>query len=257
MVLSGSGRFVHPFFDSHDGSPFREKSKREKEGQIMTRRELEALGFTVKKNGRIDFKEPPKGKIFVPIPTNEEDIRNRHIDRSFIVNNRFSATKVPCIMELADETEAEGAKAYVADLKAEYKKQERGARCRLISPRSGREIMCPESISCYNGDCPKKLGAQVWTIIPASLEDMAETIKNSVYDDDPTANEAMVNVMWKQFKQELYVEKPDWVKILELDEYGYSTVEILEMLNRKRSDTSWYSNQWKAIRKRWTEYYNG
>ena len=33
MVLSGSGRFVPLFFstDGHDGSPFREKSKREKE----------------------------------------------------------------------------------------------------------------------------------------------------------------------------------------------------------------------------------
>ena len=33
MVLSGSGRFVHPFStDGHDGSPFRNKPKREKEG---------------------------------------------------------------------------------------------------------------------------------------------------------------------------------------------------------------------------------
>ena len=31
MALSGSGRFVQPFFtDSHDCSPFRDKSKREK-----------------------------------------------------------------------------------------------------------------------------------------------------------------------------------------------------------------------------------
>ena len=222
----------------------------------MTRRQLEELGFTVKENGRIDFKKPPVGKIFVPLPMNEEDIRERHIDRSYVVNNRFSATKVLCVMELADESEAEGAKAYIADMKAEYKKKEREARCRLISPRSGREIMCPESISCYSEDCPKKMGVQVWTNTPASLEDMAETVKNSVYDDDPTANEAMVNVMWEQFKEKLYAEKPDWVRILEMDEYGYSTIEILETLNRKRSDTSWYSYQWKAIRKRWTEYYN-
>ena len=222
----------------------------------MDRRQLEERGFTVKKNGRIDFKEPPKGKIFVPLPTDEEDIRDRHIDRSFVVNNRFSATKVPCVMVLADEIEAEGAKAYVADMKAEYKEKEREARCRFIRPRSGREIMCPESISCYSGDCPKKLGLQVWTNTPASLDNMAETVKNSVYDDDPTANEAMVNVMWERFKEKLYTEKPDWVRILEMDEYGYSTVEILEMLNRKRSDTSWYSYQWRAIRKRWTEYYN-
>lgn len=221
----------------------------------MDRRQLEERGFTVKKNGRIDFKEPPKGKIFVPIPTNEEDIRNRGIDRSFVVNNKFSATRVPCVMVMADEAESEGAKAYVADLKAEYKKQERSTRCRFISPRSGREIMCPESISCYGEDCPKKMGIQVWTIIPASMDDMAETVKNSVYDDDPTANEAMVNVMWERFKEKLYEEKPDWLRILEMDEYGYSTIEILEKLNRKKTDASWYSNQWKAIRKRWTEYY--
>lgn len=222
----------------------------------MTRRQLEEQGFTVKANGRIDFKKPPVGKIFVPLPTDEEDIRDRHIDRCFVVNNRFSATKVPCVMELADESEAEGAKAYIADMKAEYKKKEREARCRLISSRSGKEIMCPESISCYSEDCPKKMGVQVWTNTPASLEDMAETVKNSVYDDDPTANEAMVNVMWERFKEKLYDEKAVWVKILEMDECGYSTGEILEALNRKKTDASWYSNQWKAIRKRWIDYYN-
>ena len=120
----------------------------------MTRRQLEELGFTVKANGRIDFNKPPKGKIFVPVPTDEEDIRDRNIDRSFVVHNRFSATKVPCIMELADESEAECVKAYIADMKAECRKKEREARCRLISPRSGREIMCPESVSCYSEDCP-------------------------------------------------------------------------------------------------------
>lgn len=222
----------------------------------MTRRQLEEQGFTVKENGRIDFKKSPIGKIFVPLPMNEEDIRDRHIDRSFVVYNRFSATRVQCIMELADESESEGARAYIADMKAKYKKKEREARCRLISPRSDREIMCPESVSCYSEDCPKKMGVQVWTNTPTSLEDMAGTVKNSVYDDDPTANEAMVNVMWEQFKEKLYKEKPDWVRILEMDEYGYSTIEILEMLNRKKSDRSWYSYQWNAIRKRWSDYYN-
>lgn len=222
----------------------------------MTRRQLTELGFTVKENGRIDFKKPPMGKIFVPLPTDEEDIRNRHIDRSFIVNNRFSATKVPCIMELADESEKEGAKAYIADMKAEFKKKERDVRCRLISPRSEREIMCPESISCYSENCPKKMGVQVWTNTPASLEDMAETVKNSVYDNDPTANEAIINVMWEKFKERLYVEKAEWVMILEMDECGYSTGEILKALNRKKTDTSWYSYQWKAIRKNWSDFYN-
>ena len=40
----------------------------------MAQTELEKLGITVKKNGKIDFDKPPKGKIYVPFLTSEEDM---------------------------------------------------------------------------------------------------------------------------------------------------------------------------------------
>lgn len=220
----------------------------------MARTKLENLGFTVKENGRIDFDKPPKGKIFVPVPTSEEDIRDREIDRSFVAWHTFSATTMLCVMELVDDSEAEKAKAYVAGIKADCKKEERERRCRIINPKTGRKIMCPESISCYSDECPKKKGLQVWTNAMASLDGLAETVRDSVYDEDPVANGAISGCMWESFKKRLREENEDLVRIIEWDETGFTGKEILRKLNRKETDTSWYAYQWKRIRKRWEEY---
>ena len=222
----------------------------------MAQAELEKLGITVKKNGKIDFDKPPKGKIFVPFLTSEEDIRDRHIDRRFIVWHTFSATTKLCVMELVDVADEEKAKSYVAAIKADCKKEERKGRCRFINPKTGRGIVCPESISCYSDDCLKKKGMQVWTNAAVSLDGLAEIVRSTVYDEDPTANEAMVRVMWESFKGRLRMENEDLVKIIDWDEYGYTSKEILRKLRRKETDASWYSYQWKRIRNRWEEYYN-
>ena len=103
----------------------------------MTRKELEKLGFTVKDDGKIDFNNPPEGKMFVPIPTSEEDIKLRKIDRRFVTMHRFSATTTLAVMELIDEEEADKAKAYTAEIKCEYKREERKRRCKIISTITG------------------------------------------------------------------------------------------------------------------------
>ena len=119
---------------------------------MMARKELENLGFTIKDNGKVDFKNPPNGKKFVPIPTDEEDIKLRGIDRRFVTMHRFSATPVLVVMELIDDEENAGTKAYLTAKNTEYKEYERENRCTIRSPRTGREIRCPESISCYSNE---------------------------------------------------------------------------------------------------------
>lgn len=223
----------------------------------MTRKELEELGFTVKENGRIDFGKPPKGKMFMPVPTDEDDIRMRGIDRRFVTMHRFSATTMQVVMELVDEESYERARDFIAGVKAECKEKERRNRCKIISPKTGKEISCPECISCYSDECPVRRGMEVRTDKFSSLDDMAELVKSSVCTLDPTADEAVANADWNRFKEKLRSEEPVLVKIIEWDEYGYDRDEILVKLDRKKSEKSWYYYQWKRIRDRWEKYYNG
>lgn len=225
----------------------------------LTWNELKDLGFTVTKDKRtgakrIDFKAPPKGKKFVPLETNQEDIKLRELDRRFVTMHRFSATSKLVVMDLVDEQDAEVADAYVACIKDECKSMERKNRCKIRSPKTGKEIYCPESVSCYSSSCPMKQGKSVEKDIPASLEMMAETVKSSIYSDNPTADAAITDEMWDCFKKVLRKESFVLADIVEWDEYGYNRDEILRKMKRKDTDKSWYYYQWKRIRTRWIEY---
>lgn len=222
----------------------------------MTQTKLEKLGFTIKANGRIDFSNPPEGKRFVPVPTDEEDIKLRGIDRRFVTKyNKFSGTSMLVVMELIDEKEYESARAYIAEIKAECKKRERKNRCRIRSPKTGKEICCPECISCYSDECPLKKGMVTSTDRDASLDDMAETVRSSICSMDPTAEEAVCNADWGHFKEKLRGEEPVLADIIEWNEYGYNREEILKKLGKRESEKSWYYYQWKRIRDRWEKYY--
>ena len=220
----------------------------------MARKELENLGFTIKDNGKVDFKNPPKGKKFVPIPTDEEDIKLRGIDRRFVTMHRFSSTTTLTVMELIDEEEADKAKAYTAEIKCECKREERKRRCKIISTITGQVRLCPDYISCYGDECPKKLGLVVEEGGPASFEELSEYVKSSIYTDDPTADEAVANVMWESFKRKLGTEKETFVKLIELSEQGYVAKEVMERLGRSKT---WYYESWKEIYKLWIKYNKG
>lgn len=216
----------------------------------MAQTKIGGLVFTLKKNGRIDFSQPPKGKRFVPVPTDEEYIKLKEIDRRFVTTHKFSATTMLVVMELVDEEKTPGADAYIADIKAECQREERKNRCKIRSPKTGKEIYCPASISCYSDDCPRKLGLVTTTDTPECLDDMAETIKGHASVED----EVITRVMWEGFKKLLRKEVPVLAKILDWDEYGYTAKEIMTKLGRKEDETSWYYYQWKRIRNRWKEY---
>lgn len=226
----------------------------------LTWEELEEKGFKVitdKKTGkkRIDFDAPPAGKKFTPLKTNEDDIKTREIDRRFVTWHMFSGTTKRVVMEVIDAKDAPAADASVADLKAYYKKQERKRRHRIINPKTGRRIMCPEGIRCFSEKCPIMLGMQVAEDTDLSLDDdRSEIVKTYIYADDPTADTAIMNMMWDGFKDELRKKTPHLTKIIEWEECGYSYEEILVKLKKRKDQTSWYHYQWKRIRKLWKEY---
>ena len=220
----------------------------------MARKELENLGFTIKDNGKVDFTKPPKGKKFVPIPTDEEDIKLRGIDRRFVTMHRFSATPILVVMELIDDEETDKAKVYTAEMKYECKREERKRRCKIISAITGQVRLCPDCISCYSDECPKKHGMAVEEGGPAPFEELAEFVKSSVYTDDPTSDEAIVNVMWDSFKRNLKTKDELFVKLIELNEQGFAAKEIMEQLGISKT---WYYDSWKEIHKRWINYNKG
>ena len=89
---------------------------------------------------------------------------------------------------------------------------------------------------------------------PAPFEELAEFVKSAVYTDAPTADEALVNVMWDKFKGKLRSEKAVLADIVELNEQGYETAENMTKL---RGSKTWYYDSWKIIREWWERYYKG
>jgi hypothetical protein len=83
---------------------------------------------------------------------------------------------------------------------------------------------------------------------------LSEYVKSSIYTDDPTADEAVANVMWESFKRKLGTEKETFVKLIELSEQGYVAKEVMERLGRSKT---WYYESWKEIYKLWIKYNKG
>lgn len=221
----------------------------------MTRKELEALGFTVKENGRIDFAKPPKGKLFVPVPTDEDDIRDSQISRDFITYHKFSATTMQVKMMVVDESEAEKAKAYVAAIKSKCKKDERKKRCRITSPKTGKKIMCPECISCYSDECPKKKGQKVYEESDVvSLDFMSEKEMYQAFPEDPAYGSVEAEMDKEIFRKKLKKDNPKLARVLQMLEEGRTRDDILEAFQKRKDQTSWFYSQTKSIEKLWQEF---
>lgn len=199
---------------------------------------------------KIDFNNPPKGKVYIPIPTDEEDIRRSGIDRKYVVRRKFSATTILCKMVLIDEEAAPIGESYIADIKADCQKEERKGRCKITSPKTGKEIYCP--YSCYSDECPMKKRQNVKTDNELSVEDLQE---NEGFDAlggfDFTSNTALEHLMKEEFIRILKKADPVLAEVFTMHDYGYEADEIREMLHMEKST---YYYQWKRIRDRWKQY---
>ena len=203
------------------------------------------------KTNKIDFSNPPAGKVYVPIPTDEDDIRRCGIDKRFIVKHKFSATTMLCKMVLIDKCDVPAVDAYIADIKAECKKNERKNRCKIKSPKTGKAIYCPESISCYSEDCPLKKRELVDTDSDRSIEELFENSGFEIGGIDFTSSTAQSNLEREEFICILKKADPVLADIYEMRDYGYEPEEIMEKHNLAKST---YYYQLKRIRDRWEEY---
>ena len=68
---------------------------------------------------------------------------------------------------------------------------------------------------------------------------------------DPTADEAIVNIMWDEFKRKLGKEEKSFLNLIELNEQGYDAKEIMKRLGRSKT---WYYDSWKTIHGRCINY---
>ena len=68
---------------------------------------------------------------------------------------------------------------------------------------------------------------------------------------DPTADAAITGIMRDQFKSLLRKEDPVLATIFEMNDYGYSSDEIMEHLNMASSS---FYYQLKRIRNRWKKF---
>lgn len=225
----------------------------------LTWEQLVKEGFTVIKdkngNKRVDFKKPPRGKKFAPLPTNEADIRTRDLDTRFVTkNHRFSATKVTVFMDLVDEDkDGAGVDNYIAYEKVKAKQEERKNRCRYINPETGNETYCQDCISCYSDKCPKKQGIEVFKYEYLCLDNMSEILKVEGSMEDNVIGK----MEWETFKKELRDYIPMLADIVEWDEIGYKSDEIILKCGKQKKDTSWYGYQWKRIANRYREFKKG
>lgn len=204
-----------------------------------------------KAESKIDFNNPPKGKVYVPVPTNEEDIRLCGVERKYIVDRKFSATTLLCKMVLIDETDVPASDFCTASIKAECKKAERKERCKIRSPKTGRMIYCPESISCYSKACPLRKHEQVDTDSDKSIEELFENSGFEIGGIDYTSSTALANLEREEFTDILKKADPVLADIFVMRYYGYEPEQIMEKHQMAKST---YYYQLKRIRDRWEEY---
>ena len=149
---------------------------------------------------KVDFSNPPAGKIYIPIPTNEEDIKLSGIDRRFVTTHVFSATRTLVKMVLIDEADAPAADAYIQDIKTECKRSERQSRCMIESPKTGKKIRCPGSCRCGTDSCPRKDGEKT---APLSYERWIEDAGSEPAAADNVSDTVIADITTEMFMKTL------------------------------------------------------
>ena len=91
-------------------------------------------------------------------------------------------------------------------------------RCKIKSPKTGKEIQCP--YSCYSKDCPKKRQQTVSTNSEVFIEDLQENEGFEVGGIDYTSTSAIANVMREEFISILKKDDPVPSKVFSMQDYG-------------------------------------
>ncbi len=118
-------------------------------------------------NGKIDFSAPPEGYRYTATPINWEIVESWNLDPMFVKMHYFGTWRTLCYMEL---TKASDSTIIEQPYKKENRRETCLKRCRIISPKTGKLIMCPYDGNHYCGSCMIPDNKKAAPMAPLSLD---------------------------------------------------------------------------------------
>ena len=116
--------------------------------------------------------------------------------------------------------------------------------------------MCPESISCYSPECPKKKGMKVDEESDVvSLDYMSEKEMYRIFPADPAYGSVEKDMDKEIFRKKLEKENIKLYKFLKMLEEGKNRDYILAEFDKRQDQNSWFYSQVDQITKLWKEFY--
>ncbi|MBQ9030105.1 MAG: hypothetical protein IJ106_01450 [Parasporobacterium sp.] len=199
----------------------------------------------LKENGKINFSAPPEGYRYTAMPIDEKTIRDWALDPMFVTKHRIGTKEMLCYMELV---ETKASFKIEQPYKSQNTKENRRRRCRIISEKTGREIMCPygKDHTCIGCENAGKFDTR--NSVPLSLdalflsEDGAETFDVPAPDNtEAEVEEALTRERVFARLEELDSKKRGknqramHVEIYKLWVDGYTFMDISRELNIPKS----------------------
>ena len=158
-------------------------------------------------------------------------------------------------MVLVDEADAPAANAYIQDIKAECKRDERKRRCIIESPKTGKRIRCPEANKCGTKSCPHKdrdTMEDVETAAPLSYEKWIEDDGYELEGDGDIAKSVISDITVEMFMQMLARKNPALEQMTRMLMDGADTEKVMAALGIKKSR---FYEMRKAVQKLHKEYF--
>lgn len=183
---------------------------------------------------RPDYKNPPEGKIYIPrVLEDDPDAKatDEHVQfaayERHIVMRRFSMTRLPCVMELVDDTPDNRAvrQEIIREMGRLCKKRERHS-----SENATSEMAAPLSLDKVNEE------TGLPEVSPAS--------------PDRTEFAVVFKESHDELKADLDARGKDRYEIFRLQKEGYTQKEIAKKLNMPSSTVSDHVKEIKAITKK-------
>lgn len=126
----------------------------------------------LKANGRIDFDAPPEGYRYTALPIDYSTVQEWHLDPMFVTRHKIGTKRMLCYMELV---KTKTSLKYEQTYKTENTKETRRRRCRIISEKTGNEIMCPYDGKHVCAGCEKAGDYNRHNSVPLSLDALFTT----------------------------------------------------------------------------------
>ncbi|MEE0940332.1 MAG: hypothetical protein U0L31_00190 [Bifidobacteriaceae bacterium] len=201
-------------------------------------------GFTpvLKSNGTVDFDQAPAGYAFRAMPVETWDnVRWMNLDPRFVTKHLLGSKNVLCYMELTELSIGNPEQVY----KSECNKEQRQRRCRIISEKTGQEIMCPYDAehrceTCQRKEKDQKTSESITFSALSHIDDDGEEVEF----DAPADTNIEVDINIKISREMVFSEleqldalwskngkQPKHVRIYKMWCDGYTATDIKDELN--------------------------